>query len=61
MVKNSSIEKIYFVGTYWNCLYVLLNKMIELFDPSLHEVIVTEGEKDMSSISIPSNVGLACR
>ena len=36
------------------------SKMIgEQFNPCLHKVIVTEGEKDMSSIRIPSNVVLS--
>ena len=36
------------------------SKMIgEQFNPCLHEVIVTEGEKERSSIRIPSNVVLA--
>ena len=36
------------------------SKMIgEQFNPSLHEVVVTDGEKERSSIRIPSNVVLA--
>ena len=44
-----------------NQQHMLMNKMIELFDPSLHEVKVTEGEKDRSSIRSPSNVVRAGR
>ena len=38
---------------------MVMNKMIELLNPSLHDAIVTDGEKDMSSIRIPTNVVLA--